>query len=67
MHQVPHVMFGADDEDGGGGGGGGGGGNGCTGSPFACCVCPLCVQDLDTQDLQNKDLYLACQVIRVGE
>ena len=24
-------------------------------------------QDLDNSDLQNKDLFLACQVIRVGK
>ena len=26
-----------------------------------------CVQDLDSADLQNKDLYLACQVIKFGK
>ena len=29
-----------------------------------CCAIS---QDLDTSDLQNKDLYLACQVIRFGK
>ena len=32
----------------------------------SCRDCVL-MQDLDTSDIQNKDLYLACQVIRFGK
>lgn len=34
---------------------------------LVCLHSILLLQDLDSSDLQNKELYIVCQVIRVGE